>query len=121
MSILVKFGIWAVPLGVVLAFLPLLYQTEFESTDFDYVQETCNRTLGSYKLQCPNISSDLKELFKSHGVVVLRQVLPPELIEDLIGEVQCRFRPQGEIQVMGIVRKECVDGFRGAWIFSRWN
>lgn len=94
MSILVKFGIWAVPLGVVLAFLPLLYQTEFESTDFAYVQETCNRTLGSYKLQCPNISSDLKELFKSHGVVVLRQVLPPELIEDLIGEVQCRFRPK---------------------------
>ena len=94
MSILVKFGIWAVPLGVVLAFLPLLYQTEFESTELYYVQETCNRTLGSYKLQCPNISSDLKELFKSHGVVVLRQVLPPELIEDLIGEVQCRFRPK---------------------------
>ena len=43
-----------------------------------------NKTFGTYELRCPEISKDLKELFKTHGVVVLRDVFPPDLLEDLI-------------------------------------
>ena len=46
-----------------------------------------NKTLGTYELPCPEISKDLKELFKTHGVVVLRDVFPPDLLEDLMQEL----------------------------------
>ena len=98
MSFFLKFGLCVVPLGVVLAVLPLLYQRTHEFTDYDYVEETskCNKRLGDYKLRCLEIAGELKDLFNSHGVVVLRQVLPKELLEDLVEEVQCRFQPKAE-------------------------
>lgn len=46
-----------------------------------------NKTLGTYELRCPEISKDLKELFKTHGVVVLRDVFPPDLLEDLLQDL----------------------------------
>ena len=90
MSILGKFGLCAVPLGVILAILPLLL-SDVES-DYDQVQASCNKTLQNYQLQCTEISPELKELYRTSGVMVLRRVLPPELIADLVEEAQCRFQ-----------------------------
>lgn len=85
-------------LGVYLAALPYFYARLLGHSWFseDYLRESCNKTLGTYELRCPEISKDLKELFKTHGVVVLRDVFPPDLLEDLLQEARCRLRPNAE-------------------------
>ncbi|CAE7703719.1 unnamed protein product, partial [Symbiodinium necroappetens] len=48
----------------------------------------------NYKFSCAKISEESRELFSKEGVVVLREVFDPEVIEELAAEVKCRMRPK---------------------------
>eukprot|EP00439_Symbiodinium_sp_Y106_P024089 s1689_g2.t4 len=92
----VKLGLLAF-LGLLSALLlPALFKADFEAADHDYVRlDPCKEaTLKNYKFSCAKISDESRELFSKEGVVVLREVFDPEVIEELAAEVKCRMRPK---------------------------
>ena len=86
------------------AVLPAVLQPDFETVDRDFVQDgTCKASaLESFKLTCPTISEQSKELFRKEGVVVLREAVDPAVIAELAAEVECRMKPKTKAELWAL-------------------